>query len=93
MTCSPWLLRLKLQWAQVQQGLLSQTILASALTFALLHLMYDNAIAVLLTLVGGLLETAYRGATTLTFGGGVNEVQRDIIAAAGLGMPRARARK
>ena len=44
-------------------------------------------------LFGGLLETAYRGATTLTFGGGVNEVQRDIIAAAGLGMPRARARK
>ena len=42
------------------------------------------------TLFGGLLETAYRGATTLTFGGGVNEVQRDIIAAAGLGMPRAR---
>jgi alkylation response protein AidB-like acyl-CoA dehydrogenase len=44
-------------------------------------------------LFGGLLETAYRGATTLTFGGGVNEVQRDIIAAAGLGMPRARTRK
>ncbi len=44
-------------------------------------------------LFGGLLETAYRGATTLTFGGGVNEVQRDIIAAAGLGMPRGRARK
>jgi len=45
------------------------------------------------TLFGGLLETAYRGATTLTFGGGVNEVQRDIIAAAGLRLPRARARK
>ena len=30
------------------------------------------------------------GATTLTFGGGVNEVQRDIIAMAGLGLPRAR---
>jgi alkylation response protein AidB-like acyl-CoA dehydrogenase len=44
-------------------------------------------------LFGGLLETAYRGATTLTFGGGVNEVQRDIIAAAGLGLPRARARR
>ena len=37
---------------------------------------------------GGFLEQAYRGATTLTFGGGVNEVQRDIIAMAGLGMPR-----
>jgi alkylation response protein AidB-like acyl-CoA dehydrogenase len=43
-------------------------------------------------LLGGLLEEAYRGATTLTFGGGVNEVQRDIIATAGLGLPRARAR-
>jgi len=41
---------------------------------------------------GGRLENAYRSATTLTFGGGVNEVQRDIIAMAGLGLPRARAR-
>ncbi|TDI97289.1 MAG: acyl-CoA dehydrogenase [Deltaproteobacteria bacterium] len=43
-------------------------------------------------LFGGLLEQAYRAATTLTFGGGVNEVQRDIIAVAGLGLPRARRR-
>ena len=43
-------------------------------------------------LFGGRLESAYRSATTLTFGGGVNEVQRDIIAMAGLGLPRARAR-
>ncbi len=41
-------------------------------------------------LFGGLLEQAYRGATTLTFGGGVNEVQRDIIAMAGLFLPRSR---
>jgi alkylation response protein AidB-like acyl-CoA dehydrogenase len=41
-------------------------------------------------LFGGLLESAYRGAVTLTFGGGVNEVQRDIIAMAGLRLPRAR---
>jgi alkylation response protein AidB-like acyl-CoA dehydrogenase len=41
-------------------------------------------------LFGGVLENAYRSATTLTFGGGVNEVQRDIIAMAGLGLPRAR---
>ncbi len=39
---------------------------------------------------GGLLENAYRTAGTYTFGGGVNEVQRDIIAMAGLGLPRAR---
>jgi alkylation response protein AidB-like acyl-CoA dehydrogenase len=43
-------------------------------------------------LFGGQLEAAYRSATTLTFGGGVNEVQRDIIAMAGLGLPRARPR-
>ncbi|WP_299572382.1 acyl-CoA dehydrogenase family protein [uncultured Williamsia sp.] len=37
----------------------------------------------------GALETAYRQAVITTFGGGANEVQRDIIAMAGLGMPRA----
>lgn len=41
-------------------------------------------------LFGGRLEQAYRMAATLTFGGGVNEVQRDIIAMAGLLLPRAR---
>jgi alkylation response protein AidB-like acyl-CoA dehydrogenase len=41
-------------------------------------------------LFGGRLEDAYRAAVTLTFGGGVNEVQRDIIAMAGLGLPRAK---
>lgn len=41
-------------------------------------------------LFGGLLESAYRMAMVNTFGGGVNEVQRDIIAAAGLKLPRAR---
>jgi alkylation response protein AidB-like acyl-CoA dehydrogenase len=41
-------------------------------------------------LFGGLLEHAYRSATTLTFGGGVNEVQRDIIAMVGLKLPRSR---
>jgi alkylation response protein AidB-like acyl-CoA dehydrogenase len=37
----------------------------------------------------GRLERAYRGALILTFGGGTNEIQRDIIAMVGLGMPRA----
>jgi 3-oxocholest-4-en-26-oyl-CoA dehydrogenase alpha subunit len=36
----------------------------------------------------GQLETAYRLAVINTFGGGANELQRDIIAMAGLGMPR-----
>ncbi|BBX03754.1 acyl-CoA dehydrogenase [Mycolicibacterium moriokaense] len=37
----------------------------------------------------GELEKAYRLAVINTFGGGANELQRDIIAMAGLGMPRA----
>ncbi len=36
----------------------------------------------------GILEVGYRGAIVGTFGGGVNEIQREIIGAAGLGMPR-----
>jgi alkylation response protein AidB-like acyl-CoA dehydrogenase len=42
------------------------------------------------TLFGGMLEQAYRGAMVTTFGGGVNEVMRDIIAMAGLRLPRSR---
>jgi hypothetical protein len=38
----------------------------------------------------GQIERYYRATLVLTFGGGTNEVQRDIIAAAGLGMPRSR---
>jgi len=41
-------------------------------------------------LFGGFLERAYRSATTLTFGGGVNEIQRDLIAMTALGLPRSR---
>jgi 3-oxocholest-4-en-26-oyl-CoA dehydrogenase alpha subunit len=37
----------------------------------------------------GQLEQAYRQAPVGTFGGGVNEVQREIIQMAGLGLPRA----
>ena len=37
----------------------------------------------------GALESAYRMAVINTFGGGANEIQRDIVAMAGLGMPRA----
>ena len=36
----------------------------------------------------GQIEMAYRAMTILTFGGGVNEVQRDLISIFGLGMPR-----
>ncbi|MEH6590972.1 MAG: acyl-CoA dehydrogenase family protein [Halioglobus sp.] len=38
----------------------------------------------------GDLELRYRSGSVLTFGGGTNEVQRDIVAAAGLLMPRYR---
>ncbi|KEQ17525.1 acyl-CoA dehydrogenase family protein [Endozoicomonas numazuensis] len=41
-------------------------------------------------LLQGRLEHRYRVGSILTFGGGCNEVQRDIISAAGLWMPRAR---
>jgi alkylation response protein AidB-like acyl-CoA dehydrogenase len=40
--------------------------------------------------VRGRLERMYRSALIITFGGGTNEVQRDIIAMAGLGMPHYR---
>jgi 3-oxocholest-4-en-26-oyl-CoA dehydrogenase alpha subunit len=40
-------------------------------------------------LLRGRIEMYYRTTLVLTFGGGVNEVQRDIIAMAGLQMPRA----
>ncbi len=37
----------------------------------------------------GRIERLYRTASIITFGGGANEIQRDIISAAGLWMPRA----
>lgn len=39
--------------------------------------------------LGGRIERLHRSALILTFGGGTNEVQRDIIAMAGLGLPSA----
>jgi alkylation response protein AidB-like acyl-CoA dehydrogenase len=41
-------------------------------------------------LLRGRVERMHRAALILTFGGGTNEVQRDIIAAVGLGLPPAR---
>jgi alkylation response protein AidB-like acyl-CoA dehydrogenase len=40
--------------------------------------------------LAGRIERAHRAALILTFGGGTNEVQRDIIAAAALGLPLSR---
>jgi hypothetical protein len=37
----------------------------------------------------GRLEVLYRGLLILTFGGGTNEIQRDLIGLFGLGFPRA----
>lgn len=38
--------------------------------------------------LAGRLDRAYQGTLILTFGGGTNEIQRDLIAMFGLGMPR-----
>ncbi len=40
-------------------------------------------------LLGADLERAIRSTLVLTFGGGTNEIQRDIISMLRLGMPRA----
>ncbi|HVT64896.1 MAG TPA: acyl-CoA dehydrogenase family protein [Mycobacteriales bacterium] len=40
------------------------------------------------SILAGRLERSYRGTLILTFGGGTNEIQRDLIAIFGLGMPR-----
>jgi alkylation response protein AidB-like acyl-CoA dehydrogenase len=50
------------------------------------HVREGSAGAVL----AGRIERMHRSALILTFGGGTNEVQRDIIAAVGLGLPPAR---
>ncbi|HEX8779576.1 MAG TPA: acyl-CoA dehydrogenase family protein, partial [Nocardioides sp.] len=39
-------------------------------------------------LLAGRLERSYQGTLILTFGGGTNEIQRDLIAMFGLQMPR-----
>jgi alkylation response protein AidB-like acyl-CoA dehydrogenase len=41
-------------------------------------------------LLRGRIERMHRSALILTFGGGTNEVQRDIVAAIGLGLPPAK---
>jgi alkylation response protein AidB-like acyl-CoA dehydrogenase len=38
--------------------------------------------------LAGRIQRGYQGTLILTFGGGVNEIQRDLIAMFGLGMPR-----
>ena len=39
-------------------------------------------------IAGGIVETLYRSLLILTFGGGTNEIQRDLIGLFGLGLPR-----
>lgn len=42
------------------------------------------------SILNGRLEVLYRTASIITFGGGTNELQRDLIARGGLAMPRAK---
>jgi alkylation response protein AidB-like acyl-CoA dehydrogenase len=42
------------------------------------------------SLLEGELEYEVRASVTVTFGGGTNEIQRELIAQLGLGLPRAR---
>ena len=54
--------------------------------FGELSIIRDDSLSIL----NSRLERMYRTASILTFGGGTNEVQRDIISMAGLLMPRSR---
>jgi len=54
--------------------------------FGELSIIRDDSLSIL----NSKLERMYRTASILTFGGGTNEVQRDIISMAGLLMPRSR---
>ena len=54
--------------------------------FGELSIIRDDSLSIL----NSRLERMYRTASIHTFGGGTNEVQRDIISMAGLLMPRSR---
>jgi alkylation response protein AidB-like acyl-CoA dehydrogenase len=82
------------------RGVLSVPDASSTKVFGTEH--YLDAVALLLEILGEVgylkkgtpgarltsrLESLYRGLVILTFGGGVNEVQRDLIGTFGLGLP------
>jgi alkylation response protein AidB-like acyl-CoA dehydrogenase len=93
------LMNWKVAW-QAEEGTLSVADASTTKVFGTEH--YMDAINLLLEVLGepgylkrdtpgallrSRLESMYRGLTILTFGGGTNEIQRDLIDVFGLGMP------
>jgi alkylation response protein AidB-like acyl-CoA dehydrogenase len=96
------LINWKVAW-QATQGILDVADASTTKVFGTEH--YLDSVRLLMEVVGepaflsegspgvvlaSRLESMYRGVVILTFGGGVNEVQRDLISAFGLGMPLAK---
>ena len=55
---------------------------------SLLMLSFLTSLLMAASLLQGELEYEVRASVTLTFGGGTNEIQRELIAQFGMGMPR-----
>ena len=66
---------------------LGRLFVVGAAVFGASGLVHEGSAAAALL---GELEYEVRASVTLTFGGGTNEIQRELVAQFGLGMPRSR---